>query len=113
MAMLGLAAVAVGIASGCGPSRTPIGIELRATGRFDGELGRYASFAPHKSLAFVGEPDGVYVFGYAHELADKDAAVAQALKECEARRQDRRIEGSCRTIAIDDEMLEGGSATAF
>jgi hypothetical protein len=113
MAALGLAAVAVGIASGCAPSRKPIGIELRSTGRFDGEIGRYASFDQHKSLAFAGEPDGVYVFGYAHEMADKDAAVAQALEECEARRKDRRIEGSCRTIAIDGEMLEGDSSTAF
>jgi len=113
--VLGLAALTIVLASatGCFRSRKPIGIELRATGRFEGEFGKYSSFRPHKSLAFAGDPDGVYVFGYAHEMADKDDAIAQALADCETRRRDRRIEDSCRTIAVDDETLERGPQAAF
>lgn len=114
-ALLGLAllAAAAVTATGCLRSRKPIGIELRTTARFDAELGRYKSFGLHKSLAFAGDPEAVYVFGYAHERTDRDGAVAEALADCEARRRDRRIADSCRTIAIDDERIEGSPSPGF
>jgi hypothetical protein len=114
-AMLGLAvAGAVGTAmGGCVRSRKPIGVPLVTTARFEAELRKYASFGSRKSLALAGDPHGVYVLGYGHALAEEEDAIARALADCEVRRQDRRIPDPCRTIAIDNELLEGNPFTAF
>jgi hypothetical protein len=108
-----LAAAVESTASGCAPSRKPIGIPLVSTARFEAELRKYASFGLRKSLALAGDPHGVYVLGYGHALAEEEDAIARALADCEVRREDRRISEPCRTIAIDNELLEGNPFAAF
>lgn len=104
---------AAGGSNGCGRARKPMGIELRSTARFDAELRKYASFGSEKSLALAGDPRGVYVLGYGHALADENDAIAHALADCEIRRRDRKIEDPCRTIAVDNELIEGNPFVAF
>jgi hypothetical protein len=114
-AVLGMAVVvAVALISGgCMRSRKPIGVPLVSTARFESELRKYASFGLRKSLALAGDPHGAYVLGYGHALADEEDAVARALADCDLRRRDRRIGDPCRTIAIDNELLEGNPFAAF
>jgi hypothetical protein len=86
--------------------RSPIGLELRESGRFDSEWRRYLQLPPHKSLAFAGEVEGRYVIGYGFDEISGHAAEYAALKDCEIRRVDKRIESECRTVAIDDEFID-------
>jgi len=113
--LLGLAVIATAglAAGGCLRSRKPIGVPLVSTARFEAEFRKYASFGSCKSLALAGDPHGTYVLGYGHALADQEDAIARALADCDQRRQDRRIADPCRTIAIDDELLEGNPFAAF
>ena len=83
-----------------------IGLELRDSGRFDAEWRRYLALDPHKSLAFSGDLEGRFVLGYSHDEASEGVAVENALADCRSRRTDRRIEDECRTIAVDDELVE-------
>lgn len=114
-AAAGLAVITIAglVAGGCLRSRKPIGVPLVSTARFESELRKYASFGSRKSLALAGDPHGTYVLGYGHALADEEDAIARALADCDQRRQDRRIADPCRTIAIDDELLEGNPFAAF
>jgi hypothetical protein len=94
------------LAAACGFGRSPIGSELRESGRFDSEWRRYLQFPPHKSLAFAGDVEGRYVIGYGFDEVSGHAAEYAALRDCEIRRVDKRIETECRTVAIDDEFID-------
>lgn len=94
------------LAAACGFGRSPIGLELRESGRFDSEWRHYLKLTPHKSLAFAGEVEGRYVIGYGFDEITGHAAEYAALRDCEIRRVDKRIEPECRTVAIDDKFID-------
>jgi hypothetical protein len=83
----------------------PIGLELRSSGRFDTEWRAYLKLPPHKSVAIAGDVEGRYVIGYGFEKATRAAASSAAMEDCNLRRADKRIEDSCRIVAVDDEMI--------
>ena len=84
----------------------PIGLELRENGRFDIEWRHYLELAPHKSLAFAGDVEGLYVIGYGFDQITSDAAEFAAMRDCELRRADKRIAEVCRTVAVDAELID-------
>ena len=78
-----------------------MGIPLRTTSRFEAEWTSYLALPPHKALAVAGDVEGVYVSATA--CGDPSAQVAsdRALRACEQRRKDRRIESGCQIYAVD------------
>jgi hypothetical protein len=91
--------------SACTSERGPIGLQLRSSGRFDTEWRAYLKLPPHKSIAFAGDVEGRYVIGYGFEKATTAEAMSAAMEDCNLRRADKRIEDSCRIVAVDDEMI--------
>lgn len=89
----------------CTGERGPIGLQLRSSGRFDTEWREYLKLPPHKSVAFAGDTEGRYVIGYGFEKATRAEAMSAAMEDCNQRRADRRIEDSCRIVAVNDEMI--------
>jgi len=94
------------LACACANGLGPIGLELRENGRFDMEWRRYLELAPHKSLAFAGDVEGLYVIGYGFDQITSDAAEFAAMRDCELRREDKRIEETCRTVAVGTELID-------
>jgi hypothetical protein len=80
------------LAAACGFGRSPIGLELRESGRFDSEWRRYLQFPPHKSLAFAGDVEGRYVIGYGLRCTGRlrDPVRRQAYRDRMPDRRDRR-----------------------
>jgi hypothetical protein len=89
----------------CTGARGPIGLQLRTSERFDTEWREYLKLPPHKSVAFAGEVEGRYVIGYGFEKATPAEAMSAAIEDCNLRRADRRIEDTCRIVAVDDELI--------
>jgi hypothetical protein len=101
-----LVAVLALLACACANGLGPIGLEMRENGRFDIEWRRYLELAPHKSLAFAGDVEGLYVIGYGFDQITSDAAEFAAMRDCELRRADKRIDDVCRTVAVDAELID-------
>jgi len=90
----------------CTSGNGAMGLELRENGRFDSEWRLYLQLASHKSLAFAGDIEGRYVIGYGFDEVTEEAAKFAAIRDCKMRRSDKRIEDECRTVAVDDELVE-------
>ena len=87
-------------------TRSPIGMPLPETTRFECEWKNYSRLQPNKAIAIAGDRQGVYVAGYAYAQASEVEAVEAALAACEGRRADRRIDAPCRTFAIGQHEVE-------
>lgn len=96
---------ALTVCAGCTKSARTLGLPMRTTPQFEVELTRYAKLPAQKSMAIAGDPKEIYVSGYAYDYLLQEAAVQAALKYCELRREDLRIEAECRTYAIGDEII--------
>jgi hypothetical protein len=82
-----------------------MGVALRTRTQFESEWKNYLRLAPAKSLAVAGDLNGVYVSGLAYDHQSTEAAVEAAIEYCEQRRADRRIEDTCSTYAIGDQIV--------
>ena len=101
-----VAIVLLTVCAGCFMSTGPLGVAMRTKSQFEIEVRRYAKLPAQKSMAIAGDPQGIYVSGYAYDYPTKEVAVQEALRYCELRREDRGVEATCRTYAIDDKFLE-------
>ena len=90
---------------GCYLSPRPVGVKLRKRTQFESEWRAYLNLSPFKSLAVAGDLNGVYVSGFAHDSATQELADEEALRHCQQRRRDRRIDEPCRTYAVGDEEV--------
>jgi len=90
--------------AGCAGAAS-IGIKLPKRTRFESEWRSYEKLPEFKSLAVAGDRAGVYVSGVAYDHRHTDSAVAAALRYCEERRVDRRIEAPCQTVAVNGESF--------
>lgn len=86
--------------SGCLPSLSPIGMPLPRETRFENEWENYSRLSDNKALAIAGDTNRFYVSGYAFGQATELGAIEAALRACDARRIDRRIDEPCRTYAV-------------
>ncbi len=96
-----LCAGALCLASCAGSSS--IGIKMPKRTRFASEWRTYEKLPEFKSLAVAGDRAGIYVSGVAYDHRHRETAVEAALRYCEERRVDRRIEAPCQTVAINGE----------
>jgi hypothetical protein len=94
--------------AGCASWGRPIGMPLRNKTRFASEWKDYTELPGFKALAVAGDLGGKYVSGWTSEYCEQQSATADALKNCEQRRRDRRIAGQCWVYAIGDEIYQGG-----
>ena len=67
-------------------------------------LEEYQTQATEKALAVCVE-NGRFAWGYGYGYASREEATQRALSECEERREDRGIEGTCTLYMINDERV--------
>lgn len=96
------AAAAATLCLGACAAAPTLGIKLPAHTRFESEWRIYEKLPEYKSLAVAGDRDGIYAAGVAYDHRHRESAVEAALRYCEERRSDRRIDAPCETVAIDN-----------
>jgi len=100
--LCGALAIAL-LLAGC-RAKSPMGVALRSSTQFENEWGNYLKMAPSKALAVAGDVTTTHVVGYAHDAANDELAVREAMAACKQRRDDRRIEGACWLYAVNEEI---------
>jgi len=110
--LLTVVAAAAALA-GCLRAVGPMGIPLRTTTRFEAEWTSYRALPPHKAFAVAGDIEGVYVSATAYGDQSAQVTSDRALRACEQRRKDRRIEPKCQTYAVDETIVAEPPAVGF
>ena len=68
----------------------------------------YSALPDKRALAIAGDPDREWVAGAAGGEATRRDAERQALRECQARRLDRRLRVPCLLYATGDKIVWKG-----
>lgn len=66
---------------------------------------QFQQLQPARALALAGDPERIWVAGAAGGQETEAEARALALKECGARRHERRILAPCRIYAVGSEIV--------
>jgi len=105
---LGIAAVALAGLSGCSMNLfgEPTPKKLTYKEQVQQFFENYKTLKPNKAIAFTKGENGQYVFGQAFEYKSQAGAKARALKQCNDRRAQLKVEKSCKLLAVGDKFLE-------